>query len=301
MPVARPSEKDDGEDDRRQPGVRGTGIVGFMVGAVIAIGGLYLAMLAFLWATQRSHVFHPGPGPLDLADSAVAQYMRPIDVRTKDGLTLTAWYAPAKPGRRTIVYLHGNAGTLADRDLRVLPYLEHGYGVLLVGYRGYGGNPGEPTEPGLYEDARAHLDWSAAQGIHPDEIVLYGESLGAAIAIQMAMERTIAALALEAPFASIVLSARARYPLFAFDWLIKDKFASIDKICTVRVPLFVIHGARDLVTPQRFGRMIYDRAQQPKAAAWLPEAGHNDLMQFGMVEMVTRFLDGLPASMARTN
>jgi fermentation-respiration switch protein FrsA (DUF1100 family) len=266
-----------------------------VLGFVAAVAAIYLALLAYLWATQRSHVFRPGIGPLDLAGSMVALHMREERVGTSVGLTVTAWHAPAKSGHRTIVYFHGNAGTLADRQERVLAYLEHGLGVLLVGYRGYGGNPGLPTERGLYEDGRAHLDWLARRGIAGDEIALYGESLGAAIAIQMATERGAAALVLEAPFASIVLSARARYPLFAFDWLIKDKFASIDKIGKVRMPLLVIHGALDRVTPQRFGRMLYERALQPKSALWLPEAGHNDLVRFGMIDAVARFLDELPA------
>ena len=274
--------------------MRGKAIVGFFGGLLLAVGVVYLTLLAYLWATQRSHVFHPAPGPLDLEHSAVASAMKAITVGTKDGLTLTAWYAPAKPGRRTIVYFHGNAGHLGGRDERVLPYLQRGFGVLLAGYRGYGGNPGAPSEAGLYDDARAHLDWLAAQGIAGDATILYGESLGAAVAVQMATERKFAAVALEAPFASIVLSARARFPLFAFDWLLKDKFANLDKISDVHVPVFIIHGARDRVTPQRFGRMVYERANQPKVAAWLPDAGHNDLSQFGMVETVTRFLDGLP-------
>jgi fermentation-respiration switch protein FrsA (DUF1100 family) len=274
--------------------MRGKNIVGSVLGALIAVAILYLAILAYLWATQRSHVFHPGAGPLDVADSAVASYMREVAIAGADGLTLKAWYAEPKPGRRIIVYFHGNAGTLADRDERVLPYLQRGYGILLVGYRGYGGNPGEPTEDGLYADGRAHLDWLARQGVAEDAIVLYGESLGAAVAIQMATERKAAALVLEAPFASVLLSARARYPLFAFDWVLKDKFANVDKIGQVRMPLFVIHGALDRVTAQRFGRMVYDRAPQPKFAVWLPDAGHNDLTQFGMVDVVTRFLDGLP-------
>jgi hypothetical protein len=263
-------------------------------GVLVAIIVIYAAALAYLWVTQRSHVFRPGAGPLDLAGSMVASHMREVVVGSADGPTLIAWYAEAKPGRRTIVYFHGNAGTLAGRDERVWPYLQHGYGMLLVGYRGYGGNPGLPTEPGLYEDGRAHLDWLARQGIEGDALVLFGESLGTAIAIQMATERDAAALVLEAPFASILHSARARYPMFAFDWLVKDKFASISKIDRIRMPLLVIHGALDRVTPQRFGRMLYERAPQPKFAVWLPEAGHNDLLQFGMVDAVTQFLDGLP-------
>jgi fermentation-respiration switch protein FrsA (DUF1100 family) len=156
-----------------------------------------------------------------------------------------------------------------------------------------------PTETGLYADGRAHLDWLAGQGVREDEVVLYGESLGAAVATQLATERKAAALVLEAPFASVLLSARARYPLFAFDWVVKDKFASADKIGRIGMPLFVIHGARDRVTPQRFGRMVFERAPEPKAASWPDEAGHNDLLQFGMVEAVTRFLDGLPTPASR--
>ena len=280
--------------EKPQAGREGKGIVGSVLGVLITFGAIYLAVLGYLWTNQRSVVFRPGIGPLDLINSTVASYMREETIRTSDGLALTAWHAPAKPGQRTIVYVHGNAGTLGDRHERVQRYLERGFGMLLVGYRGYGGNPGAPTEAGLYEDARAHLDWLATQGVRPEELVLYGESLGAAVAIQMAMERKAAALVLEAPFASILLSARARYPLFALEWLIKDKFANIDKIDKINMPLFVIHGARDAVTPQRFGRMVYERAREPKSAFWPADAGHNDLVQFGMIEAVMRFLDGLP-------
>jgi fermentation-respiration switch protein FrsA (DUF1100 family) len=279
--------------------MRGKNIVGSVLGVTIAVAGVYLVLLAYMWATQRSHVFHPGAGPLDLPGSVVAPFMREEAIESTDGLTLMAWYAPAKPGLRTIAYFQGNAGTLGDRQERVLAYLHHGFGVLLIGYRGFGGNPGAPTEPGLYDDGRAHLDWLARQGIVSSDLVLYGESLGAAVAVQMASEREAAALVLEAPFASVLLSARARYPLFAFDWLIKDKFASIEKIGKVRHPLLVIHGHRDRVTPIRFGRMLYERANQPKTALWLPDAGHNDLGQFGMIEAVMRFLDGLPSPVSK--
>lgn len=268
--------------------------MGSVLGVLIAVVGIYLAVLGYLWATQRSHVFRPGLGPLDLTGSTVASYMRAEQIQTADGLVLTAWHAPARSGRRTLVYFHGNAGTLGDRHQRILPYLERGFGVLLVGYRGYGGNPGRPSEHGLYEDGRAHLDWLARQGLQDDALILYGESLGAAVAIEMALERKAAALVLEAPFASIVLSARARYPIFAFDWLIKDKFASVKKIDKVKMPLFIIHGALDVVTPQRFGRMLFERARGPKAAFWPAQAGHNDLTQHGMIEAVTEFLEKLP-------
>ncbi len=275
--------------------------MGFVLGAVATVAAIYLLILAYLWATQRSHVFRPDRKRPDLTQSAVARLMREVAISGADGLVLGAWYGPARPGRPTLLYCHGNAGTLGGRAERVRPYLERGYGVLLVAYRGYGGNPGTPTEAGLYADARAHLDWLLAQGTPADQIVLYGESLGAAVAVQLATERRAAALVLEAPFASIVLSARARYPLFAFDWLITDKFASIDKIGRVQAPLFIIHGSLDRVTPMRFGRMLFDKALEPKAAVWPEGAGHNDLLSFGMVEAVTGFLERLGLAKERSS
>lgn len=267
--------------------------MGFVLGLIAATAAIYLLLLAFLWATQRGHVFRPDPDRPDLARSAVAGLMREAIIQGADGLELLAWYAAAKPGMPTLLYCHGNAGSLGGRAQRVLPYLHQGYGVLLVAYRGYGGNPGRPTEQGLYADARAHFDWLLAQGVVADRVVLYGESLGAAVAVQLATERSVAALVLEAPFASVLQSARERFPLFAFDWLIKDKFASIDKIERVKAPLFIVHGDRDRVTPMRFGRMLFDRAREPKAALWPQGAGHNDLLDFGMVEAVTGYLDRL--------
>jgi fermentation-respiration switch protein FrsA (DUF1100 family) len=167
--------------------------------------------------------------------------------------------------------------------------------VLLVGYRGYGGNPGEPTEAGLYDDARANLAFLAAQNLRPAHIVLFGESLGTAIAIQMATEAPILALVLEAPLASVLHSARARYPLFAFDFLVRDKFNSVAKIGKVKVPLLLIHGEKDRTTAVRFGRMIYDAANEPKHAHFIAEAGHNNLPEHGLAQAVTKFLDELPA------
>jgi fermentation-respiration switch protein FrsA (DUF1100 family) len=273
--------------------VKGTGFMAFALGVVTAVAAVYLLLLAYLWATQRGHVFRPGDERPDLAGSAVAALMQETDIPGSDDLAMRAWYARARPGMPTILYLHGNAGTLGGRAERVLPYLQRGYGVLLAAYRGYGGNPGTPTELGLYADARAHFDWLLGQGVPAGRVVLYGESLGAAIAVQLAIERPAAALVLEAPFASVLHSARERFPLFAFDWLIKDKFASIDKIGRVQAPLFIVHGDRDQVTPMRFGRMLFDQAREPKAAHWPQGAGHNDLLEFGMVEAVTGFLERL--------
>jgi uncharacterized protein len=267
-----------------------------MTAILIVVAGLYIAFLVLLYVKQRGIVFRPDATAADLAAAGLAEQMTEVAIATTDGLTLTSWWAPpVRADRRVIVYLHGNAGHRGSRADRIRDYLGAGYGVLLVGYRGYGGNPGRPSEPGLYDDARANLAFLARENVRPEQIVLFGESLGTAVAIQMATEHPILALVLEAPLASILHSARARYPLFAFDFLVRDKFNSLRKIGKVKVPLLLVHGEKDRTTSVRFGRMIYDAANEPKRAHFIAEAGHNDLIEHGMAKSVAAFLDELPA------
>jgi fermentation-respiration switch protein FrsA (DUF1100 family) len=257
---------------------------------------LYAAALGLLYARQRSIVFRPDVTRADLTAAGLAEQMTEVAIATADGLTLHSWWAPAvRPDGRVIVYFHGNAGHRGGRAERIRDYLANGYGVLLVGYRGYGGNPGILSEAGVYADARANLAFVAAQNVRPDQVVLFGESLGTAVATQMALERPALALVLEAPLASILHSARARYPLFAFGPLIKDKFDSLSKIRRLKLPLLIVHGERDRTTLVKFGRMLHAAANEPKQGVFLPEADHNNLTEHGLARMTMDFVEKLPA------
>lgn len=262
-----------------------------VVGGVVAA---YLVALVLLVVGQRKIVFRPDPTPIDLARYFAPQGMGDISLRTSDGLDIHSSYLPAtRPDGRTIAYFHGNAGHRGNRVDRILPYAAQGYGVLLVGYRGYGGNPGTPTEVGLYNDARAALDFLQKQGVEAGQLILFGESLGSAVATQMALERPAAALILEAPFASIARSAKSRYPFLVFDALVTDKFDTVSKIGQVGKPLLLIHGELDRTTPVTFGRQVFAAARAPKEGFFPAGAGHNDLMQHGMPGRVLQFLDEL--------
>ncbi|WP_374384684.1 alpha/beta hydrolase [Dongia sp.] len=269
-----------------------------MIWAVlILLGAAYLLALLLLFTRQRKIVFNPKSETARLEDYAAPQGLAPVTYRTQDGVDLIGWYLPpARPDGQTIAYFHGNAGHHGDRVVRIVPYAAAGYGVLLAGYRGYGGNPGTPTEQGLYADARAALDFLQKQGVGPDRLIIFGESLGSAVATQMATERPARGLILEAPFASILRSARQRYRYLAFDLLVRDKFDTLSKIAAVNMPLLVIHGDLDRTTPAMFGRMVFEAAREPKAGFFPPLAGHNDLMQHGMPERVLAFLEELGKS-----
>jgi uncharacterized protein len=260
------------------------------------VAAAYLSFLLLLYARQRGIVFRPDVTRPDLGSAGLAEQMTEVEIQTADRLILHSWWSPAiRPDGRVIVYFHGNAGHRGGRAERIRDYLANGYGVLLVGYRGYGGNPGQLSEAGLYADGRANLAFVAAHNVRHDQVVLFGESLGTAVATQMALEQPALALVLEAPLASILHSARARYPLFAFGPLVRDKFDSLSKMRHVKVPVLIVHGERDRVTSVKFGRMLHAAANEPKQGVFLPEADHNNLMDHGLAAMTMEFVEKLPA------
>ena len=244
-----------------------------------------------LAAAACNPIYHPDgvPGPAD----AVAAGMEVVVYETADGLALNGWYRAARDGRSTLVYFHGNAGHLGDRAFLARPYLEAGYGVLLAGYRGYGGNPGRPSEEGLYADGRAAVAWLADAGVPPDRRVLFGESLGTGVAVQMAAEDEIAGLILQSPFTSVVEVGQDAVPWFPVSLLMTHRFDSLSKIPQITAPLLLIHGEADRVIPIRFGRRLFEAAPEPKTAHFVPGAGHNDLYRFGTSEIVIAFLETL--------
>jgi uncharacterized protein len=224
-----------------------------------------------LYGIQRSLVFHPWQG---VPEQAAAAGMVPVKVTAADGVTVVHWYAPARPGRATIVLFHGNGGTVSGLASWAKAFRARGFGVVLADYRGYSGNPGEPSEEGLYADARAILDWAAVQGIGHRQTVLLGWSLGTGVAVQMAVERHPAALVLLAPYTSIVDVGARRYPIFPVSLLMRDRFDSRSKIAAVHTPVMIVTGERDRVVPPDMGHDLYAAASQPKRALFLPETGH---------------------------
>ena len=212
-------------------------------------------------------------------------------IRSLDGLRLLAWHrAPPSPQAPVLVYFHGNAGHIGHRADRLRPYLDAGFGALLVEYRGYGGNPGRPTEEGLYADARAALDFLTRRSVAADRMVFYGESLGTAVAVQMAVEQDCAAVVLEAPFTSVAAVAQSRYWMFPVRRLVRDKFDSLAKIGDLRCPLFVMHGDRDGVVPIRYGRELFAAAREPKESKWFAEGTHTNFDDLGGPAAVLDFL-----------
>ena len=250
----------------------------------------YAVFAGVIGCSQRRLMYHPDNSAPILADAGVPD-MAAVTLETADGLELLAWHrGPTRDGAPTLIYLHGNAGHIGNRGHKARPYLDAGYGVLLVSWRGYGGNPGSPTEQGLYNDARAALDFLAAAGVASDHIVVYGESIGGGPAVQVASEREIGALVLEAPLTSAADVAQRHYWYLPARYLVLDRYDSMSKIGRVKAPLFIVHGERDRVVPVDMGHALLAAANQPKDARFFAEAGHNDLYEFGAADAVIEFL-----------
>jgi fermentation-respiration switch protein FrsA (DUF1100 family) len=179
---------------------------------------------------------------------------------------------------------------LRGERYRVKHFKDAGLGVLLVAYRGYSGNAGAPTEEGLYADARAALDWLDESGVASTSIVLYGISLGTGVATKMAAEREFAALVLEAPYTSTVDVAAFRFPIVPVGWLMEDRFESLARIGAITEPLLVMHGSSDYTIPQRFGRRLFEAANEPKEGFWPHGLGHDDLFDNGGFDTAIAFI-----------
>lgn len=252
----------------------------------------YGAMLGGLFVFQRNLLYFPAgevgaPADHDVPEMAVVRYA------TADGLTLTGWYRPAADGRPTLAYFHGNGGHFGERAFKVRRYLDAGCGVLLAEYRGYGGNPGRPSEQGLYADARAALAWLAGQGVPAGHVVLYGESLGSGVAVQMATEQPVAGLVLEAAFTSITAIGARRYPFVPVHLLLRDRYDNLAKIGRITAPVLVVHGDRDETVPVSHGRRLFESAPNRREAHFVTGGGHADLADFGIADRVLAFLESV--------
>jgi uncharacterized protein len=251
-----------------------------VIGAAL---GVYLLLIGAVFVMQRTLLY---PGAREAPD--LGQYaglgIEEVTTRTADGLTLTHWYRPPdSPEGPVVVVFQGNAGHLGDRVPKLKPLIDAGFGLLFVGYRGYSGNPGSPTEDDLTADAGGLLDWLLEQGVGLERTVLYGESLGSGVAVKMALERRVAAVVLESPYTSIAEVSQVHYWYLPARWLILDKWDSLSRIARISAPLLVLHGDKDTVVPLRFGQALFEAAQEPKEMIVIAGAGHVDLLDYTRV------------------
>ena len=271
--------------------IRRAMIAGALFAAVVG------AVLALFWTMQRRMMYFPtahvpAPGAIGLTS------VEPVTFETSDGLALNGWFLAA-PGSSplTILVFNGNAGKRAHRGPLAAALNRHGFQVLLLDYRGYGGNPGTPSESGFVADSRAARAYVLGRSdVDASRLVYFSESLGAAVALELAVAHPPAALILRSPFTSMADVGQHHYPFLPVRLLLRDRFPSIDRIHLIRSPLLVLAGARDRIVPTRQSQRLYTAAADPKTIVIVPEADHNDyelLAGNEMIQTIVRFLQPL--------
>ena len=270
------------------------GIILLVVVAVLA------APIGLLWGFQRRLLYLPAPRTVPPAAS-VLPGAEEVAFETADGLRLGGWFVPAGaragPGPAVLV-CNGNGGNRSLRAPLAAALSRMGLHVLLFDYRGYGGNPGHPTEEGLAADARAAADYLAGRPeVDPARVVYFGESLGAAVALRLAIERPPAALVLRSPFASLAEVGQLHYPLVPVSLLLRDRYDSAALAGRLAAPLLVVAGGRDRIVPASHSRRLFAAAPQPKRLVVLEGADHNDhdlLAGPRLLAELRGFLAGVP-------
>ncbi|MDO3377609.1 alpha/beta hydrolase [Geoalkalibacter halelectricus] len=233
-------------------------------------------------ALEHTFLFFPTAQILWTPDQRGLPY-EDVWLDTEDGVRVHAWFVPgrADDDLPALLFFHGNAGNISHR-VHNLELLHHRLGlpVLILSYRGYGQSQGRAGEQGLYKDARAAQAWLEQRGYGAERQIYFGRSIGAAVALQLAVERPPAGLILESPFTSIADMGRHHYRfLYALlGWMVDARFDNRSKIDAIRSPLMIIHGQRDNIVPPRMGEELHDLAPEPKKLVWLPRAGHNDTL-----------------------
>lgn len=257
--------------------------------------GITAAILGGLWLLQRLLIYLPTQHVPPVAE--VLPGWETALLATDDGLGLAAWYRAPELSAPVVIVFNGNAGNRSDRMPLGRALAEAGFGVLLVDYRGYGGNPGRPTEAGLALDARAAADFvaGAAPG-HP--VAYFGESLGAAVAVELATARPPAALVLRSPFTSLADVAALHYPLLPVRVLLWDRYPSAERIRGVTAPVLIVAGSADSIIPAAQSRKLFELANPPKEFLVIDGADHNDPVLVAgdaLVETVVRFVQAAAA------
>jgi uncharacterized protein len=251
---------------------------------------LYLGVAAILYFAQRSMMYFPETIHTSPAQAGLPE-AEEVTLTTSDGERLVTWNVVPRGGKPVILYFHGNGGALRHRVERFQKFVKDGVGLIAVEYRGYGGSSGSPSEAGLIADGEAAYAFAAAH--YPArQIVLWGESLGTAVAVALAAEKPVGRVILEAPFTSAAAVAATHYWYMPIALLMKDQFRSDELIGNVTAPVLILHGVHDHTVPFAMGERMFELTKAHKDIVRFLDGGHDDLDRHGALHAIGRFLAG---------
>jgi uncharacterized protein len=259
----------------------------FKLVLLILVAG-YAGIVALAYLMQRSLMYFPDtvrtqPGAAGLPEA------EEVVLKTSDHEEVIAWHVPPRPEKPLVLHFHGNGGSLQGRAMRFRRLVANGTGLLALSYRGYGGSTGRPSEAGLIRDAEAAYAFARARH-DPQNLAVWGESLGTGVAVALAADHPVGAVILEKPFSSALEIGALAYPFLPVRWLMKDQFRSDQRVGKIAVPVLILHGERDDVVPIKFAERLFRLIAAPKTFVRYPDGDHGDLDAHGAIEAIHQFL-----------
>ena len=261
----------------------------FLVSLVVLV---YLLVTLGLYIFQRGLLYHPVEN--NYYGDKLTVNIEKVKITTDDNIDLLAWYHKKDIKKyKTILYFHGNAGSLENRIHKINHFKDMNINFILLAWRGFSGNKGKPTEQGLYQDARSAVKWLINQGVTEENIIIYGESLGTGVATEIAQNKNFAGIILESPFTSMIAAAKSKYPIFPIRLLLKDKYESDKKIKNIKSPILVMHGEIDKIVPFWMGEKMFQLANEPKYSYFSKYDDH--MMEFNdeLINSIKSFIKSL--------
>ena len=253
---------------------------------------VYFLVLVYLYFFQRNLMYHPNEN--NYSNDELKVNVEKIKVTTKDGIDLLGWYHEKNLKEfKTLLFFHGNAGSLENRIHKLNKFGEMKINFLIIAWRGFSGNKGKPSEKGLYEDGQSAIQWLLEKGLNEKDIIIYGESLGTGIATHLSQNKDFAGVILETPFTSMVDAAKTFYPYIPVNLLLKDKFKNEDKVKNINSPILIMHGEVDQIVPFAMGKRIFEIANEPKFSYFTKHDNHMMEYDENLLKALNSFLKSL--------
>ena len=276
-----------------------------MITLLLLVAVVFLLGFVGLRALEHKLIYFPPRYPTGFPHpETYKDEVEDIWLHTSDGIRINAFYRSNPASTQAILWLHGNAENIGYGLPQMRTLAKVGVNILAIDYRGYGKSEGKPDEPGVYRDADTAYDYLVKERhFRPDDIVIYGHSLGGAVAINLASRRPCGGLIVQSSFTSAPAMTREIFALPLVGYLVKSRFNSVRRIRNVHAPILIVHGTRDDVVPIAMGQRLFDAAPEPKRFYRMEGAGHNDLVEAGgdgFVDCLKQFIaenvPALPAS-----
>ena len=234
---------------------------------------IYLILLTLIYINQRKLLYLPSEN--NYLDDPINFAYNEFFIEVDKNIEIKSWLIEKDLKKyKTILFLHGNAGNLLNRSYKLNRFNELDLNVLIISWRGFSGNQGKPNETNLYEDAKKAVKWLNDKGVKTENIILYGESLGTGVAVEIGQTNKFNSIILESPYTSMIKAAKIYYPYLPVKFLLKDKYESEKKIKNIKTPILIMHGKKDDIVPFYMGKKLFEIANKPKKFLQIEEDDH---------------------------